>query len=156
MSAASIVLYQEPGSPSSVSHTPHLDPTAVTGGASLTDRDSCSYDRHNQCEHVSCFSTNAATLPAYHGGVDLVLPPVPPPEMINNSFDSIARYTRNVGVPVFPSLRSLEENPRLPFFLYQPASAPLQGGPSVNWGAVYEEGKMSQMSPTELDCMWTY
>ncbi|KAL4341568.1 hypothetical protein GQ457_08G006840 [Hibiscus cannabinus] len=155
MSAASIVLYQEPGSPSSVSLPTLLDPMAVTGGASLTDRDSCSYDSHNQREHVSCFSTNAATLPAYHGGFDLGLPPVPPPEMINDSFDSIARYTRNVGVPVFPSLRSLEENPELPFFLYQPASAPLQGGPF----AVYEEGntgKMSQMSPAELDCMWTY
>ncbi|KAK8542759.1 hypothetical protein V6N13_136691 [Hibiscus sabdariffa] len=168
MSAASMVLYQEPSSPSSVSLPPLLDPTAA---ASLTDRDSCSHDSHNQTEHVSCFSTNAATsfvtLPAYHGGFDLALPPSPP-QMINQSFDSVAAYTRNMGVPVFPSLRSLEENSQLPFFFTQPASevaAPLHGGSSVNWEGESKEsnpvspagGKMSgMMSPSELDCMWTY
>ncbi|XP_012463338.1 protein CUP-SHAPED COTYLEDON 2 isoform X1 [Gossypium raimondii] len=174
MSAASMVLYQEPSSPSSVSLPPLLDTTNATGsgtatGASLTDRDSCSYDSHNQSEHVSCFSTiaatSSATLPGYHSGFDLALPT--PPQM-NNSFDSIARYTRNVGVPVFPSLRSLEENLQLPFYFSEPtlagAAPPLDGGSSANWGAVSEEGnsgsvadgKMSNIGPTELDCMWTY
>ncbi|GMJ11431.1 CUP-SHAPED COTYLEDON 2, Arabidopsis NAC domain containing protein 98 [Hibiscus trionum] len=160
MSAASMVIYQEPSSPSSVSLPLLLDPTAAVTGASLTDRDSSSHDSHNQSEHVSCFSTSFATLPAYHGGFDLALPPPPPPQMINQSFDPIATYTRNVGVPVFPSLRSLEENSQVPFFFSQP----LHGGSSVNWGAVSEEGnsgsvangKMSRMTPTELDCMWTY
>ncbi|KAE8679092.1 Protein CUP-SHAPED COTYLEDON 2 [Hibiscus syriacus] len=161
MSSAPMLLYQEPSSPSSVSLPPLLDPTAATGSVSLTDHDSCSYDSHNQSEHVSCFSTNAATLPTYQGGFNLALPPVPPLQMINNSFDSIARYTRNVGVPVFPSLRSLEENSQLPFFLYQTAPPPLQGGSSVNWGGLSEEGNTGsvadgRMSHTELDCMWTY
>ncbi|KAE8677305.1 NAC domain-containing protein 77 [Hibiscus syriacus] len=162
MNAAPMLLYQEPSSPSSVSLPPLLDPTAATGGVSLTDRDICSYDSHNQTEHVSCFSTNAATLPTCHGGFNLALPPpVPPPlQMFNNSFDSISRYARNEGVPVFPSLRSLEENPQLSFFLYQPAAQPLRGGSSVNWGAVSEEGNTGsvadgKMSQTELDCMWT-
>lgn len=87
---------------------------------------------------------------------------------MNNSFDSVARYARNVGVPVFPSLRSLEENLQLPFYFSQPtmagAAPPLEGGSSANWGAVSEEGnsgavadgKMSNIGPTELDCMWTY
>ncbi|XVF18783.1 hypothetical protein REPUB_Repub11eG0053200 [Reevesia pubescens] len=174
--SASVGLYQEPSSPSSVSLPPLLDPTTIATATSLTDRDSCSYDSHTQSEHVSCFSTIAAAAasaaatvttttnpPAYHPGFDLALPP--PPQMLNNTFDSIARYSRNVGVSVFPSLRSLQENLQLPFYFSQPTltAPPLQGGSSVNWGAVSEEanngsgagGKMS-MGPTELDCMWTY
>ena len=173
--SASIALYQEPSSPSSVSLPPLLDLTSTaiaTGATSLTDRDSCSYDSHIQSEHVSCFSTIAAAAatattttapPAFHPGFDMALPP--PPQMINNTFDSMARYSRNVGVSVFPSLKSLQENLQLPFFFSQPTLAPppLHGGSSVNWGAVSEEGnngsgaggKMS-MGLTELDCMWTY
>ncbi|KAE8706527.1 Protein CUP-SHAPED COTYLEDON 2 [Hibiscus syriacus] len=77
MNSASMLLCQEPSSPSSVSLPPLLDPTAATCGVSLTDRDSCSYDSYNQSEHVSCFSTNAATLPTCHGGFNLALPPLP-------------------------------------------------------------------------------
>ncbi|XP_022735250.1 protein CUP-SHAPED COTYLEDON 2-like [Durio zibethinus] len=175
--STSIALYQEPSSPSSVCLPPLLDPTTTaiaTTAASLTDHDSCSYGSHTQSEHVSCFSTIAAAAasaaatattttapPAFHPGFDLALPP---PQMYNTS-DSPTRYSRNVGVSVFPSLRSLQENLQLPFFFSQPtlASPPLHGGSSVNWGALSEEvndgsgagGKMS-MAPTELDCMWTY
>ncbi|XWS10032.1 hypothetical protein CRYUN_Cryun39dG0040900 [Craigia yunnanensis] len=176
--SASIPLYQEPSSPSSVSLPPLMDPTTAiaTAATSLTDRDSCSYDSHTQSEHVSCFSTIAAAAasaaatattttapPAFHPGFDLGLPPQP--QMINNTFDSIARYSRYAGVSMFPSLRSLKENLQLPFYFSQPTlmAPPLHGGSSVNWGAVAEEGndgsgaggKMS-MGPTELDCMWTY
>ncbi|XWS10990.1 hypothetical protein CRYUN_Cryun38cG0045400 [Craigia yunnanensis] len=176
--SASIALYQEPSFPSSVSLPPLLDPTSTafaTSATSLIDRDGCSYDSHSKYEHVSCFSTIAAAAvsaaatattttapPAFHPGFDLALPPSS--QMINNTFDSIARYSRNVGVSVFPSLRSLQENLQLPFFFSQPTLAPppFHGGSSLNWGAVSEEGnngsgaggKMS-MGPTELDCMWT-
>ncbi|XVF78580.1 hypothetical protein PTKIN_Ptkin14bG0145800 [Pterospermum kingtungense] len=178
--SASMALYQEPSSPSSVSLPPLLDPTATaiaTTPTSLTDRDSCSYDSHTRTEHVSCFSTIAAAAasaaatatattssvpPPFYPGFDLALPP--PPQMINNTFETISRYSRNVGVSMFPSLRSLQENLQLPFFFNPPtmvAPPPLHGGSSVNWGAVAEEandgsgGKMS-MGPSELDCMWTY
>ncbi|KAK6270025.1 hypothetical protein POUND7_007130 [Theobroma cacao] len=174
---ASVALYQEPSSPSSVSLPPLLDHTTTataTTATSLTDRDSCSYDSQTQPEHVSCFSTIAAaaasaaattTTAAHHAfnpGFDLA---VPPPQMINNTFDPIARFSRNVGVSAFPSLRSLQENLHLPFFFSPPALAapPPHGGSSLNWGAVSEEGnggsgaggKMS-MGSTELDCMWTF
>ncbi|XWS52104.1 hypothetical protein CRYUN_Cryun11dG0038600 [Craigia yunnanensis] len=171
--SASIALYQEPGSPSSVSLPPLLDPTTTataTSATSLTDRGCCSYDSHTQSEHVSCFSTIAAatstvttTPPAFHPGFDVALPP--PPQMINNTFDSFTRYSRNVGASAFPSLRSLQENLQLPFFFSQPtlAAPPLHGDSSVNWGAVSEEGNNGSsaggkisMCPTELDCMWTY
>ncbi|XP_007021572.2 PREDICTED: protein CUP-SHAPED COTYLEDON 2 [Theobroma cacao] len=177
---ASVAFYQEPSSPSSVSLPPLLDHTTTataTTATSLTDRDSCSYDSQTQPEHVSCFSTIAAaaasaaatttttTTAAHHAfnpGFDLA---VPPPQMINNTFDPIARFSRNVGVSAFPSLRSLQENLHLPFFFSPPALAapPPHGGSSLNWGAVSEEGnggsgaggKMS-MGSTELDCMWTF
>ncbi|XVF70140.1 hypothetical protein PTKIN_Ptkin11bG0138200 [Pterospermum kingtungense] len=177
--SASIAPYQEPSSPSSVYLPPLLDPTATataTSAPSLTDRDSCSYDSHTQSEHVSCFSTIAAAavsaaatattttiLPAFNPGFDLSLPP--PPQMVDNTIDSVARYSRNVGVSAFPSLRSLQENLQLPFFFSQPtlAGPPLNGGSSLNWGAVTDEGNNGSdagvkisMGPTELDCMWTY
>ncbi|XVE80085.1 hypothetical protein DITRI_Ditri14bG0111200 [Diplodiscus trichospermus] len=172
--SASIALYQEPSSPSSVSLPPLLDPTAsatATSVTSLADRDNCSYDSYTQSEHVSCFSTIAAatatattttTLPAFNPGFELTMPP--PSQMINNNFDSMARYS-NVGVSAFPSLRSLQENLQLPFFFspHTLAAPPLHGSSSLNWGPVSEEGndgsdgggKIS-MGPTELDCMWTY
>ncbi|XVE50185.1 hypothetical protein DITRI_Ditri01bG0141700 [Diplodiscus trichospermus] len=177
--SASIAFYQEPSSPSSVSLPPLMDPAATaiaTTANSLTERDSCSYDSHTQSEHVSCFSTIAAAAataavtantttappPAFHPGFDLA---VPPPQMINNTYDSISRYSRNMGVSVFPSLRSLQENLQLPLFFSQPtmAAPQLHGGSSVNWGAVPEDGndgsaaagKMS-IGPAEFDCMWTY
>ncbi|KAG8502551.1 hypothetical protein CXB51_000096 [Gossypium anomalum] len=172
--SASIALYQEPSSPSSISLPPLLDPT--TTAVSLTDRDSCSYDSHTQSEHVSCFSTIAAaaasaaatsttTPPLFHPGFDLAMPP-PSPQMINNGFDSISRYSRNPGVSVFPSLRSLQENLQFPFFFSQPtmaAAPPLHGGSPLNFGAVSEEGNNGSgagakisIGPSEFDCMWTY
>ncbi|KAE8656952.1 Tyrosine transaminase family protein [Hibiscus syriacus] len=87
MNVASILLYQEPSSHSSVSLPPLLDPTAATCGVFLTNHDSCSYDSHNQSKHVSCFSTNAATLPTYHSGFNLVLPP---PVLPLTSFNDLA------------------------------------------------------------------
>ncbi|PPS16445.1 hypothetical protein GOBAR_AA04147 [Gossypium barbadense] len=123
--SASIALYQEPSSPSSISLPPLLDPT--TTAVSLTDRDSCSYDSHTQSEHV---------------------------------------YSRNPGVSVFPSLRSLQENLQFPFFFSQPtmaAAPPLHGGSPLNFGAVSEEGNNGSgagakitIGPSEFDCMWTY
>ncbi|KAL4273646.1 hypothetical protein GQ457_13G003690 [Hibiscus cannabinus] len=166
--SASIALYHEPSSPSSVSLPPLLDPTAAA--VSFTDRDSCSYDSHSQSEHVSCFSTIAAAAastaaaPPFHPGFDLTLPP--PPQMVDNSFDSIPRYSHNAGVSVFPSLRSLQENLQLPFFFSQPtlAALPHAGGSSSTFGAVSVEGNNASgasaaakisIGPSELDCMWT-
>ncbi|KAK8648408.1 hypothetical protein V6N13_129161 [Hibiscus sabdariffa] len=171
--SASIALYHEPSSPSSVSLPPLLDPTAAA--VSFTDRDSCSYDSHSQSEHVSCFSTIAAAAastaaaptaihPPFHPSFDLTLPP--PPQMVDNSFDSIPRYSQNAGVSVFPSLRSLQENLQLPFFFSQPtlAALPHAGGSSSTFGAVSVEGNNASgasaaakisIGPSELDCMWT-
>ncbi|MBA0759140.1 hypothetical protein Gotri_022062 [Gossypium trilobum] len=172
--SASISLYQEPSSPSSISLPPLLDPT--TTAVSLTDRDSCSYDSHTQSEHVSCFSTIAAAAASaaatstttphlFHPGFDLAMPP-PSPQMMNSGFDSISRYSRNPGVSVFPSLRSLQENLQFPFFFSQPtmaAAPPLHGGSPLNFGAVSEEGNNGSgagakisIGPSEFDCMWTY
>ncbi|KAB2044005.1 hypothetical protein E1A91_D01G064900v1 [Gossypium mustelinum] len=172
--SASIALYQEPSSPSSISLPPLLDPT--TTAVSLTDRDSCSYDSHTQSEHVSCFSTIAAAAASaaatstttphlFHPGFDLAMPPQSP-QMMNNGFDSISRYSRNPGVSVFPSLRSLQENLQFPFFFSQPtmaAAPPLHGGSPLNFGAVSEEGNNGSgagakisIGPSEFDCMWTY
>ncbi|MFQ6621235.1 hypothetical protein Gotur_002829 [Gossypium turneri] len=172
--SASIALYQEPSSPSSISLPPLLDPT--TTAVSLTDRDSCSYDSHTQSEHVSCFSTIAAAAASaaatstttphlFHPGFDLAMPP-PSPQMMSNGFDSVSRYSRNPGVPVFPSLRSLQENLQFPFFFSQPtmaAAPPHHGGSPLNFGAVSEEGNNGSgagakisIGPSEFDCMWTY
>ncbi|KAK8589053.1 hypothetical protein V6N13_087930 [Hibiscus sabdariffa] len=171
--SASIALYQEPSSPSSVSLPPLLDP--ATTAIATSDRDSFSYDNYAQSEHVSCFSTVAAATAAsatttatasstYHSGFELALPP--PTQMINSTtFDPIPRYSRNVGASVFPTLRSIEENLQLPFFFSQPtmAAPPLHGGSSVDWGAVSDEvnygsggGNKMSIGPTELDCMWTH
>ncbi|GMJ05270.1 CUP-SHAPED COTYLEDON 2, Arabidopsis NAC domain containing protein 98 [Hibiscus trionum] len=163
---SSVMFYQEPSSPSSISLPPLLDPTANTGSAananaiSLTDHDSCSYDSHTQSEHVTCFSTVAAA--AATAGFDLALPP--PPQMTNNGFDSISRYSRNAGVSVFPCLRSLQENLQFPVFFSQPttfaAAPPLYGGSSLNFGAVSEAGNNGSdakisIGSSEFDCMWT-
>ncbi|XP_039026916.1 protein CUP-SHAPED COTYLEDON 2-like [Hibiscus syriacus] len=164
---ASIALCQEPSSPSSVSLPPLFDPTTAV---SLTDRDSCSFDSHTQSEHVSCFSTIAAaagtdtstTTPLYHPIFDLALPP--PPQMINNCFNSFPRYSRDAGVSVFPSLRSLHENLQFSFLFSQPtmAALPLQGGSPLTFGAVSEEGNNASGAGAKIssgssgfDCMWT-
>ncbi|GMJ10170.1 CUP-SHAPED COTYLEDON 2, Arabidopsis NAC domain containing protein 98 [Hibiscus trionum] len=164
---ASVALYHEPSSPSSISLPPLLDPAAAA--VSLTDRDSCSYDSHTQSEHVSCFSTTSAaattTPPLFRPGFDLALPP-PQPQMINNSFDSIPRYSQNAGGSVFPSLKSLHENLHFPFFS-QPtlAALPLHGVSPLTFGAVSEEGNNASgasagakisIGPSEFDCMWTF
>ncbi|KAL4377756.1 hypothetical protein GQ457_02G037940 [Hibiscus cannabinus] len=172
--SSSIALYQEPSSPSSISLPPLLDPAATA--IATTDLDSFSYESFAESEHVSCFSTVAAATAVYttatttgpsafHPGFDLGLP-IPPPQMINTTFDPITRYSRNTGASVFPTLRSLEENLQLPFFFSQPtmAAPPLHGGSSVDWGDVSNNvndgssGGVNKMSvgPTELDCMWTY
>ncbi|KAE8677798.1 Protein CUP-SHAPED COTYLEDON 2 [Hibiscus syriacus] len=160
--SGSVALYQEPSSPSSVSLPPLLDHAATAIAAA--DCDSFCYYNYAQSEHVSCFSTTATTITdpsGFQPGFDLGLPP---PQMINTTFDPW--YSRNVGAAVFPTLRSLEENLQLPFYFSHPtmAAPPLHGGTSVDWGAVSNNvndgsnGGISKMSigPTELDCMWTY
>ncbi|KAE8677057.1 Protein CUP-SHAPED COTYLEDON 2 [Hibiscus syriacus] len=160
---AAVSFYQEPSSPSSISLPPLLDTATI----SRADRDSCSYDSHTQSEHVSCFSTlaaavsSAAATPFFHPGFDLALPP--PPQMVNNGFDSISRYSHTAGVSGFQSLRSLQENLQFPFFLSQPALAaasPLHGDSPPNFGAVSEEGNNASgakisIGSSVFDCMWT-
>lgn len=157
-----ISLYPEPSSPSSVSLPPLLDsspyPTSTATAATHTDRDSCTYDSPIPREHVSCFSTIAAAATSAATG------------NFNSGFEiydpSSARFSRNVGVSAFPSLRSLQENLQLPFFFPPVPATPFHGdgvggnvdiggcNSTVNWPSLPEESK--PVGPSELDCMWTY
>ncbi|EEF31052.1 transcription factor, putative [Ricinus communis] len=162
-----INLYPEASSPSSVSLPPLLDPTTTTTASTtaLNDRDSCSFDSHSQHEHVSCFSTiaAAASAAANQNNFDFA----PPPPSLPAMADPFGRYSRNMGVSAFPSLRSLQENLQLPFFFQSPAPAmatPFSGSGTnpTNWMAGSEDGGADggggrvSIVPTELDCMWTY
>ncbi|GMH25555.1 hypothetical protein Nepgr_027398 [Nepenthes gracilis] len=198
-------MYPEVGSPSSVSFPPFLDSSlyAAAAGASSTtgsssmaaaaaaDRDSCSYDSEVLAmaanrEHVSCFSTiiNANCNPIGGGGRfshhsasfhhELVAPP------LTDSSINDGNRVRNLGLPAFPSLRSLQENLQLPFcFPPGGAAPPLQGGSCGpgeqmggcslmgSWGSMSLEeqkvvldggdcGRMDAVGATELDCLWSY
>ncbi|XP_040990016.1 protein CUP-SHAPED COTYLEDON 2-like [Juglans microcarpa x Juglans regia] len=174
-SAASITLYPEPSSPTSVSLPPLLDsspyPTATAASSvNLTDRDRCSYDSPIAREHVSCFSTIAAAAASaaatnFNPSFDLA-PPLP----AIASVDPFARFPTNIGVSTFPSLRSLQDNLQLPFFFPQ-GEAPMFHGGSAEPGLCSSSGTWPMqedlkvdgtgggragMGPTELDCMWTY
>ncbi|GAB4849472.1 hypothetical protein Ancab_004266 [Ancistrocladus abbreviatus] len=191
---AGINLYPEVGSPSSVSLPPLLDSSSFTAAASstaastvLADRDSCSYDSEAVAaaaaaaaanrEHVSCFSTiingsaNASagsssySIPPSLFDLAPLPPPQPPPTSMINGIGG-----RNLALPAFPSLRSLQENLQLPFF-FSGTAPPLQGGGAGSdhmgglgsWSAVEEQkvvdggaGVRMGMGATELDCMWGY
>ncbi|XP_031266579.1 protein CUP-SHAPED COTYLEDON 2-like [Pistacia vera] len=153
--------YPEPSSPSSVSLPPLLDHPNTTTTAAVTE--SCSFDNHAPTEHVSCFSTIAAAAASaaastFNPTFDLA-PPL-------NGIDPVGRFSRNLGVSNFPSLRSLQENLHLPNFFYPPPPPPppFQGGTS-NWPVMQDMmaggggtggGARMSVGPTELDCMWTY
>ncbi|GAB4849473.1 hypothetical protein Ancab_004267 [Ancistrocladus abbreviatus] len=182
---AGINLYPEVSSPSSVSLPPLLDSSSFTAAAStvLADRDSCSYDSEAVAaaaaaaaanrEHVSCFSTiinGSANASAGSSSYSIPpslfdLAPLPPPTSMMNGIGG-----RNLALPAFPSLRSLQENLQLPFF-FSGTAPPLQGGGAGSdhmgglgsWSAVEEQkavdggaGVRMGMGATELDCMWGY
>ncbi|GMY31744.1 protein CUP-SHAPED COTYLEDON 2 [Fagus crenata] len=180
--SSNISIYnQEPSSPSSVSVSlPPLLDSSPYPTATLTDRDGCSYDSPIAKEHVSCFSTIAATAAAnnnnnnnnnFNPSFDL------PPQL--SGVDPFARFPRSLGVSAFPSLRSLQENLQRPFFFTQPMAPPpplppqLHGGSADlglsggTWPMQEDPPKVESggggggcvrmgMGPTELDCMWTY
>lgn len=176
---SAINLFQEPSSPSSVSLPPLLDSspypssTAASTGT-LNDREGCSYDSSISREHVSCFSTIAAAAASaaasnFNPSSDLVLPR---PSIA--SVDHFALFPRNVGVSAFPSLRSLQENLQVPFFLSPGSTLPLHSGSaelglcsSAGAWPMQEDRKVDSsdrgpdggrmgMGTTELDCMWNY
>ncbi|XP_061361249.1 protein CUP-SHAPED COTYLEDON 2-like [Gastrolobium bilobum] len=160
-SSANMSLCPEPGSPSSIYLPPLLDSspytTTSTAASAFNDRESCSFDNTTaQREHVSCFSTISSA--AANASFDLVPPPL--------TMDPFSRFQRNVGVSVFPSLRSLQDNLQLPFF-FSPAAPPFHGGDMAGCGAVGnwpvpEEQRVAEgsstmpLGPSEFDCMWGY
>ncbi|GAB2230817.1 hypothetical protein Drorol1_Dr00015111 [Drosera rotundifolia] len=190
-SGASINLYPDIGSPSSVSVTlPPLSPppygtvpTTVgsTAMPTATDRDSCSFDseaaaNNNRDQHVTCFSTilnnNANAIANANANVntttcfnafDLMMMPQTQPSA---SSSSPPLGSLNLGLPAFPSLRSLQENLQLPFFFSGVAPPPEMSGCGLmgGWGGggVVEQkvdvagGGRVGVGASELDCMWGY
>ncbi|XP_028793371.1 protein CUP-SHAPED COTYLEDON 2-like [Neltuma alba] len=157
-SSVNMSLYPEPSSPSSIYLPPLLDSSPY---AAANDRDSCSYDGSSTTprEHVSCFSTFSASAAANNlpnVSYELAPPPPPPPQQI--ALDPFARFQNNVGVPAFPSLRSLQENLQLPFL--PPAIAHGGSGGDMNGWAKPEEqtvaggGSGMALCPSELDYVW--
>ncbi|KAJ7948688.1 NAC domain protein [Quillaja saponaria] len=179
-SSCNMSLYPEPNSPSSVYLPPLLDSSPYTNNhsnattaasATLTDRDSCSYDSTTQREHVSCFSTISAAAATAAATKNFTNPnfELAPPFMSSTIVDPFARFQRNVGVSAFPSLGSLQDNLQLPFFFSQVAqpinvrgSGELNGCVNMgNWPVaeehrVMDNGSSVALGPTELDCMWGY
>ncbi|KAE9592895.1 hypothetical protein Lal_00029426 [Lupinus albus] len=163
-SSASMSLYPEPGSPSSIILPPLLDfspyTTQTSSSAAFNDRDNCSYDSTtaSQIEHVSCFSTisdnnfNNATF-------NLV-----PPSQTPLNLDAFTRFQRNVGVSAFPSLSSLRDNLQLPFFFSSVSQPVHEDGAAAfgNWPMLEEQkvvlggGSSNGFRHSELDCMWEY
>ncbi|XP_058095822.1 protein CUP-SHAPED COTYLEDON 2-like [Magnolia sinica] len=160
--------YSDVGSPSSSSLPQLLDssPYGPAAAAAATDRDSCSYESESAREHVPCFSTTVAAPAGFEHQ------PFVPPSIIT---DPIARLGRAGSGPVFPSLRSLQENLQLPFFFSSvaPQMPPqamvsgerneIVGGCSLagNWPESSEQKversrQQVQVGSTELDCLWTY
>lgn len=184
--SSAINLYPETISSSCVCLPPLLDPTTtittttttVATSNSITDCDSYSYDSHAPAEHVSCFSNIAAptasaaatsnvtaTTGRFNPSFNIATQPPLPQTATTSTFDPIARFSRNVSMSAFPSLRSLEENLQFPFFFSPPPAVndpPLHGGSIVTWGFIPEEGGVSAhggemaTDATELDCMWTF
>lgn len=158
------------GVPPSISSLPPLFDSSPYGAAAAAgDRDSCSYESTER-EPVPCFSTVVATTAASGLGHHLV-PPPPAPNMYGRS------TAGGVAGSVFPSLRSLQENLQLPFFLSMPAP-PAAAAAMVCHGGVHHRaeemggngwpsdlerkadiaGRAHQMvvGSTELDCLWTF
>ncbi|KAM7492564.1 hypothetical protein LguiA_035485 [Lonicera macranthoides] len=164
---ASMSFNHDVSSPSSVSLPPLLDSSPYAGAATSGDYESFSYDTK---EHVSCFSTNAATTNFNpHSLFEFTPPPLPLPLPFNPtvvdplSSSSSPRFSRNYGgLSAFPSLRSLQENLQLPFFFSAVVPPPpsLQGGASdivpggYNSSAAAPEDQ--KCGPTELDCIWSF
>lgn len=154
--------YPEPSSPSSVSLPPLLDHPNTATTAAVTEN--CSFGSHAPTEHVSCFSTIAAAAASaaastFNPTFDLAPPPL-------NGIDPAGRFSRNLGVSNFPSLRSLQENLHFTNFIYPPPPPPppFQGGAISNWPTMQDMmaagggggGTRMAVGPTELDCMWTF
>ncbi|KAM7495435.1 hypothetical protein LguiB_030044 [Lonicera macranthoides] len=162
---ASMSFNHDVSSPSSVSLPPLLDSSPYAGAATSGDYESFSYDTK---EHVSCFSTNAATTNFNpHSLFEFTPPPLPlpfnPTVVDPLSSSSSPRFSRNYGgLSAFPSLRSLQENLQLPFFFSAVVPPPpsLQGGASdivpggYNSSAAAPEDQ--KCGPTELDCIWSF
>ncbi|KAL6963353.1 hypothetical protein U1Q18_000719, partial [Sarracenia purpurea var. burkii] len=152
-----INLFPEVSSPSSVSLPPLLDssPFATASSASVTDRDSYSYNGAAAKEHVPCFSTNINTA-NFSNHAPFELPPPPPPA-----------HPHVGGLQAFPNLKALQENLQMPsFFFSTVAPPPMQGGGDMggwcsvgSWPPPPEEQKMESartaMGSTELDCLWS-
>lgn len=134
------------GTDNSPSSSTHLPP--------LLDSSSCSYDSTanntaaaaSAYHHVSCFSTPTAGVPAM------------PSIFCKNGGSSSG------GAPVFPSLKSLQENLQLPPFFFstlaQPANASVVPAPMAGdaaegggWLGLVRDRKVGG---TELDCMWGF
>ncbi|GAB2277982.1 hypothetical protein Dimus_012683 [Dionaea muscipula] len=198
-------LYPDVSSPSSVSVSlpQFLDTSsygrqvaAASSAAAMADRDSCSYDSEAAAnrEHVPCFSTilnanvnvNANATDGFSAAGSafelLATPPPPPPPPPSSTMASLINGTGvlrgNLGLPVFPSLRSLQENLQLQPLFFSGVPPPLHGGGEQmggcsllgSWAGVIDPkmdhiddgsggggggGRMG-MGPTELDCMWGY
>nr|GME02698.1 protein CUP-SHAPED COTYLEDON 2-like [Ipomoea batatas] len=172
----SINLYPEVSSPSSVSLPPLVESSSYNNTATSAlaiENESCSYDGVHTAtkEHVPCFSTAAPQ--TFNPNASLFDLPAPPltaapnfsPLIDPSSAASSTRFARNnnVGVPAFPSLRSLQENLHLPFFFPGATPPPMHGGLSdqiggygssiPSWPAATESQKVGS---SELDCMWSY
>ncbi|XP_052207925.1 protein CUP-SHAPED COTYLEDON 2 [Diospyros lotus] len=163
--SSGINLYQEVSSPSSASLPPLLDssPYSAATSASITDRESCSYDGNAAMkEHVPCFSTIAAN---FNHQVPFELPP-PPGSLLDPA--TAVPFPRAAALQAFPNLRSLQENLQLPFF-FPAAMAPppsMQGAGDMvgcssagSWAAPecqkVESGRVA-LGATEFDCMWSF
>ncbi|WOL08369.1 no apical meristem-related protein [Canna indica] len=159
------------GSTSSSSLPPLLDTSSLhppPASLKAPDRESCSYESSAEREPVPCFSTVAVAA----SGLGLHLPPPPAP--------SIFGHPAVVGG--FPSLRSLQDNLQLPFFLTGMAAPPVYAGTAgamvvdagvgnrgesacAGWqpdldrkadvAAVVRAPPMP-VGSTELDCLWTF
>lgn len=169
--STSINLYPEVSSPSSVSLPPLVESSSYNNTATSApaiDNESCSYDGgHNATkEHVPCFSTTAPQ--SFNPNVSLFDLPAPPLAAANFSpllDPSSTRFARNnnVGVPAFPSLRSLQENLHLPFF-FPGATPTMHGGLADQMGGGYGSSipswpaatESQKVGSSELDCMWSY
>lgn len=155
---------------SSVYLPPLLDYSPyAAASAAANDGDSCSYDGSTTTpkEHVSCFSTysvSAASTPVINNinsnnmtngsNSSLLSYDLAPP------FDPFARFhSNNIGVSVFPSLRSLQDNLHLPFFFSPAAVSGGEFGGLVvpeNHKVAVDGGATAAMPvcPLELDYMW--
>ncbi|XP_008783143.1 protein CUP-SHAPED COTYLEDON 2 [Phoenix dactylifera] len=155
----------------SASVLPPLFDSSPYGAAAAAagDRESCSYE-NTEREPVPCFSTVVATAAASSLGNHLPSPQAP------NMYGRSAAGC--VAGSVFPSLRSLQDNLQLPFFLSTPGGAAAAAAAMVCDGGAHHRveemvgngwpsdldrkaelaGRAHQMTlgSTELDCLWTF